>query len=57
MGIALGAIDILGFIGCLVWFIILLIARKSTGPAKIGMMVCAILFFAGLLTYMLVDYK
>ncbi len=57
MGTALGAIGLLGFISCLVWFLILLIARKSKEAAKIGMMVCAVLFFTGLLTYMLVDYK
>lgn len=50
MGIALGAIGLLGFIGCLVLFLILLIARKSKEAAKIGMMVCAILFFVGILT-------
>lgn len=51
MGTALGAIGMLGFAGCFIWFLILLIARKSTGIAKNGMMVCVILFFAGLLTY------
>lgn len=50
MGIALGAIGFLGFIGCLVWFLVLLIARKSKEAAKMGMMICVILFFAGILT-------
>ena len=56
MGTALGAIGMLGFAGCFIWFIILLIARKSTEPAKTGMIVCAILFFVGMLTYIVVDY-
>lgn len=50
MGIALGAIGLLGFIGCMVWFLILLIARKSKEPARLGIMACVILVFVGILT-------
>ena len=57
MGTALGAIGMLGFAGFFIWFLILLIARKSTGPAKTGMTVSAILLFVGLLTYVVVEHE
>lgn len=47
----------LGFAGCFIWFIILLIARKSTEPAKTGMIICATLLFVGLLTYVVVEHE
>lgn len=50
MGIAIGAIGMVGFAGCLVWFLILLILKKSKEPAKIGLIVCVVLFFVGILT-------
>lgn len=57
MGTALGAIGMVGFVGCLIWFIVLLIARKSTSTAKTGLIICAVLFFVGMLTYMVVDHE
>lgn len=46
-GMLLGIVGIIGFLGCLIWLIIRAIQWDSKWPPVLGMVLCVVLFFAG----------